>query len=142
MKRKKPNLNRAGNMNVDAWRNQQISKRVRKRIADETNEFLQKYADATDAELIELVRSKANELNRMPHPLEMPGGIQIHRRLGNWNVLALQLGWPPVGPDAGKKAYEQITVEEGKRFAAERRAMKEEKLRKRIEKAKNNGNTQ
>lgn len=47
-----------------------------------------------------------------------------------------------MGGGPGRTAYNRIVKEESERFAAERRALKEEKLRKRIEKAKDNGNAQ
>lgn len=142
MGKKKRNLNRAGNMDVDAWRRRQIAKRVKKRLEDETERYAQEYAQKNDNELAALVRRKAAALGRMPHPLEIPGGAYLHKRLGNWDVLARAIGYAPVGARPGRTAYNRIVKEESERFAAERRARKEEKLRKRIARAKNNGNAQ
>ena len=139
-KRKKRNLNQAGTMDVDAWRRRQITKRVEKRIEDETNEYEQRYGQAEDQELIDLVRCKADELGRMPHPLEIPGGVYIRKRLGSWKKLAAQIGRVPVGAGPGLKAYESIEKEESERFAAERRALKEEKLRRRADAEENGKN--
>ena len=69
MGKKKRNLNRAGNMDVDAWRRRQIAKRVKKRLEDETERYAQEYAQKNDNELATLVRRKAAALGRMPHPL-------------------------------------------------------------------------
>lgn len=142
MGKQKRNLNRAGNMDVDAWRRRQIAKRVKKRLEDETERYAQEYAQKNDNELAAFVRRKAAAIGRMPHPLEIPGGAYLHKRLGNWDTLAREIGYAPVGGGPGRTAYNRIVKEESERFAAERRALKEEKLRKRIARAKNNGNAQ
>ena len=51
MGKQKRNLNRAGNMDVDAWRRRQIAKRVKKRLEDETERYAQEYAQKSDNEL-------------------------------------------------------------------------------------------
>ncbi len=124
-------MNRAGNMDVDAWRENQIRKRVQARIDESTGEFLKEYGEATDRELKEYIRGHAGRLGRMPHPLELPGGLYIHKRLGDWDALALSLGLRPVEAGKGKKLYHRMLEEEKKLFMEERRALKAEKEKKR-----------
>ena len=119
-RRPRRNMNRAGNMDVDAWRENQIRKRVQARIDESTGEFLKEY-----------IRGHAGRLGRMPHPLELPGGLYIHKRLGDWDALALSLGLRPVEAGKGKKLYHRMLEEEKKLFMEERRALKAAKEKKR-----------
>ena len=122
MGKKKQNLNWARNMDVDVWRENKVRARVQARL-DESNEaFLQEHKDDTDEELMEFVRSQASALGRMPHPLELPGGLYLHKRLGDWDKLAQPLGMRPVSENWGKKLYRQLMEEEEELFNRERRA--------------------
>ena len=127
---KKPNMNRARNMNVDAWRERQISRRVQERIEADSRSFALEQENATEEELIEHVRRRAEELHRMPHPLEVTGGFYLRRQLGDWDALALRIGFEPLGKRDGAKAYERIYAEEAKNFSKERHALKLEKRRR------------
>ena len=130
MGKKKPNLNQARNMDIDAWRSRQVSKRVKARLASQTQDFIERHGDDTDEQLKELVRRRAATLRRMPHPLELPGGIYLSKRLGDWNRLAQELGVVPTSRKCGRRAYERLREQEAVRFAEERRAIKEEKRRR------------
>ena len=130
MGKKKPNLNHARNMDIDAWRSRQVSKRVKARLALQTQDFIERHGADTDEQLKELVRRRAATLRRMPHPLELPGGAYLSKRLGDWNRLAQELGVAPTSHRCGKRAYERLREQEASRFAEERRAIKEEKRRR------------
>ena len=127
---KKQNMNRAGNMDIDAWREREISKRVKLRIDEDNQEFARKHGEDTDEALRGYVRRKAEELGRMPHPLELHGGIYLSRRLGDWRKLAESLGLAPAASVRGKRVYLRLKSKEAERFAEERRAIKKEKKRK------------
>ena len=126
-KEKRPNLNWARNMDIDAWRDRQVSKRLKARIAKSNQDFAEAHKDDTDEQLREYVRQKAASLRRMPHPLELSGGIYLSKRLGDWRQLASQLGFLPVGSERGRRAYRFLREREAELFAQERRAAKAEK---------------
>ncbi|MBP5166484.1 MAG: hypothetical protein ILP09_04420 [Oscillospiraceae bacterium] len=127
MGKKKPNLNRARNMDIDAWRERQVSKRLKERLAMQTRDFGERHGADTDEQLKELVRRKAAALRRMPHPLELTGGIYLRRRLGDWNRLAKELGVAPASSGSGKQAYQRLREKEALLFKQERKAIKDEK---------------
>lgn len=129
-KEKRQNLNFARNMDIDAWRQRQINKRVMLRLAESDQAFKAEHADDTDAELRELVRKKARHLGLMPHPLELPGGRYLASRLGDWRDLSMDLGFSPPRAERGLNAYRRLWQEESERFAEERRAIKAEKREK------------
>ena len=129
-KRKKQNLNFARNMDVDVWRENKVRARVQARLEESNEAFLQLHGDDTDEELMEFVRDQASALCRMPHPLELPGGIYLHKRLGDWDKLALTLGLEPVSAGRGKVLYHQLMEEEEELFNRERRAKRAVKHRK------------
>ena len=129
-KEKRPHLNRAGNMDIDAWRERQISKRLKDRLSAQTQEFILQHDQDTDEQLREYVRQKAMYLHRMPHPLELPGGSYLTDRLGDWNRLARELGYFPASKERGLKAYKRMREQEAELFAQERRAIKEAKRQK------------
>ena len=120
MGKKKPNLNHARNMDIDAWRSRQVSKRVKARLASQTQDFIERHGEDTDEQLKELVRRRAAALRRMPHPLELPGGAYLSKRLGDWNRLAQELGVAPTNHKCGKQAYERLRQQEAISFAEER----------------------
>lgn len=128
--RKKQNLNFARNMDVDAWRKNQVQVRVQARLEESSQAFLQAHGDDADEQLIELVRLRASALGRMPHPLELPGGLYLHKRLGDWDNLARTLGLEPVSAGQGRKLYRQLLEEEEALFNRERRAKRAAKQRK------------
>ena len=121
---KKQNMNRAGNMDIDAWRDRQIHKRTEQLIEERDREFRKAHASDTDAELREYVRRKARELHRMPHPLELPGGLFLRKRLGDWDALARSFGLEPTGKNQGRNAYLRLRRTGEALFTAERRALK------------------
>lgn len=129
-KAKHSRMNHAGNMDVDAWRNRQISKRLKERLSAQTQEFILQHGQDTDEQLREYVRQKAMHLHRMPHPLELPGSSYLTDRLGDWNRLARELGYFPASKERGRKAYKRLREREAELFAQERRAIKEAKRRK------------
>ncbi len=129
-KRKKQNLNFARNMDVDVWRENKVRVRVQTRLEESNEAFLQKHGDDTDEELMEFVRDQASALGRMPHPLELPGGIYLHKRLGDWDKLALTMGLEPVSAGRGKVLYHQLMEEEEELFNRERRTKRAVKHRK------------
>ena len=116
-------------MDIDAWRERQISKRVKERLSAQTQEFIQEHGSETDEQLREYVRRNVLRLRRMPHPMELPGGSYLTSRLGDWNRLARELGVPPVSRDRGNKVFKRLREQEAAIFAEERRARKEEKRR-------------
>lgn len=128
-------MNYAGNMDVDAWRSRQISKRLKARISAQTQEFIQQHGDDTDEQLRAYVRRKATILRRMPHPLELPGGAYLNSRLGDWNKLALEFGVRPVSIALGRRVYRRLREQEAELFTQERRARKEEKRQRAGEQA-------
>jgi hypothetical protein len=54
-----PNMNWARNMDIDAWREREISKRVKLRIDEDNQEFAWKHGGDTDEALRGYVRRKA-----------------------------------------------------------------------------------
>ena len=73
MRKKRINWNQARNMDVDAWRERQIQKRLTAYLEQREQEFIRDHAGDTDDRLTVCVQMKARELGRMPHPLELPG---------------------------------------------------------------------
>jgi len=124
MGKKKPNMNRARNMDIDAWRERQISKRTHRMIQEENRAFMKAHASDSNEELRERIRRRAVELRRMPHPLELSGGLYIRKRLGDWDALAENLGLEPVGESRGRKAYLRLRKKGEELFTAERKAIK------------------
>ena len=129
-KPKRINLNHAGNMDVDAWRDRQIRKRLAAFLERQEQDFIKAHGEETDAELIAYVRRKAGELRRMPHPLELPGGEYLKKRLGDWNQLARSLGYQPANGQKGRLARQRLKQKIEADFQQERRAIKEAKQRR------------
>ena len=143
MGKKKQNLNFARNMDVDVWRENKVRVRVQARLEESNETFLQAHGDDTDEELMEFVRDQASALGRMPHPLELPGGIYLHKRLGDWDKLALTLGLEPVSAGRGRKLYHQLMEEEEELFNRERRAKRAAKhIKKELQKQTPRPNTE
>ena len=135
MGKKKQNLNWARNMDVDVWRENKVRARVQARLDESSKAFLKEHGDDTDEELIAFVRDQASALGRMPHPLELPGGLYLHKRLGDWDKLALALDMKPVSAGWGNKLYHQIMEEEEELFNRERRAKRAAKhIKKELQK--------
>ena len=132
-KSKKPNLNHARTMDIDAWRERQVSKRVKARLTAQAQEFMERHGADSDEQLREYVRRRAETMCRMPHPLELSGGIYLSRRLGDWDKLALDLGLNPVSNERGRKAYKLLREREAELFAQERKAEKEAKRQQRLQ---------
>ena len=126
-KTKKPNLNYAGNMDIDAWRERQIRKRVAEHLALREQCFIREHGGESDDELRAYVLHAARRLRRMPHPMELAGGEYLRERLGDWQALARNLGYRPAGGQQGKIAYQRLKQQEEEAFLAERRAKKEAK---------------
>lgn len=126
-KENRPNMNYAGNMDVDAWRSRQISKRLKAKISAQTQEFIRQHGSDTDEQLREYVHRKATLLHRMPHPLELPGGDYLVSRLGDWDQLAREFGVMPVSRARGRMIYKRLRNQEAESFLQERRTRKEEK---------------
>ena len=120
-------LMNAGNMDVDAWRQRQVSKRLEARLKSQTQSFAERHGKETDEQLKEYVRRKAVSLRRMPHPLELPGGIYLNERMGDWNLLAREFGVMPVSSRYGKQAYQRLRERETLLLIEERKAIKAEK---------------
>lgn len=114
-------------MDIDAWRERQINKRTQRYIEDRNRAFQKAHAEDTDEELREYVRRQAMARKTMPHPLELPGGLYLRRRLGDWDQLALELGMPPVGTNRARQAYHRLREKGEELFTAERRAIKTSK---------------
>ncbi len=126
-KKHRPNLNQARNMDVDAWRVRQVAARLKIYLAERELAFRREHLSESDGELREYVRRRAKALGRMPHPLELEGGRFLEERLGNWNSLALSLGYRPVRPDRGRQAYLSLREKAEELFREERQARKREK---------------
>ncbi len=88
MGKKRTNWNRARNMDVDAWWERQVQKRLEETLAQREQAFIREHGADTVQELQLLVLRKARELGRMPHPLELEGGEYLRERLGDWAALA------------------------------------------------------
>lgn len=129
-KPKRINLNHAGNMDVDAWRERQIHKRLTAYLEQQEQDFIKVHGGDTDAELIAFVHRKAREFHRMPHPMELAGGEYLKKRLGNWDQLARNLGYRPANGQMGKIARERLKQKIEADFQKERRAIKEAKQRR------------
>lgn len=129
-KEKRPNLNRARNMDIDAWRQRQISKRLKQRIEEDNRVFAIQHAKDTDDALRDMIRKEAFRLGRMPHPLELQGGHFLTVRLGDWQKLSMSLGYAPPHTNQGQKAYRRLWQEEEERFAEERRKHKKAKRKR------------
>jgi hypothetical protein len=127
MGKKKQNLNHARNMDVDAWRRREIQKRLKARLSEQTQAFISEHGSDTDEELLAYVKKAVAKKGRMPHPLEVPGGLYLVRRLGDWTELALSLGALPATAGHGRRAYLRLREREAELFAEERRAKKREK---------------
>lgn len=133
-KEKKPNLNPAGNMDIDAWHDRKISERTKRFFAERDARFAEAHAGDSDRALFLYLAAKARELRRMPHPIEIAGGGYIHSRLGDWDALADRLGYPPVrrhAPDC--RIYRQEYKRQEELFYAERRRLRAEKKAAKLE---------
>ena len=130
-KTKKQNLNCARNMDVDAWRERQVSKRLRARLEQRELDFVQEHREDTDAELLAYVSRRARELKRMPHPLELAGGEYLQKRLGDWQSLATALGYLPASRKKGAIFIQQMKKKEEEAFFEERR---NQRAKKKLEK--------
>ena len=128
---KKPQMNYSGNMDVNAWRERQIAKHIRRLLEERDELFRQRHAGDTDAELLEYVIRQARALHRMPHPMELEGGQYIEERLGDWANLARSLDYAPPGKWRSKKASEQLRAQAEEAFLRERRAIKQARAEKR-----------
>ena len=126
-KSKRINWNQARNMDVDAWRDRQIHKRLAACLAQQEQDFILAHGGDTDAELIAYIRRMAGELRRMPHPLELPGGEYLKKRLGNWDQLAQSLGYGPANGQKGKLARQRLKQKVEEDFQQERRALRTQK---------------
>lgn len=133
MSKQKPNMNRAGNMDIDAWRTKQIAKRLQTRLAENERRFAAVHARDTDEELHAFVRRLAEEMGRMPHPLELEGGAYLRQRLGDWTALSLRLGYRPPGQQQAIRAKQQLQMREEEIFTAERCAVKRRKKQLKIQ---------
>ena len=132
-KPKRINLNQARNMDVDAWRDRQIRKRLAAYLERQEQDFIKAHGGDTDAELIAYVHRKAREFHRLPHPLELPGGEYLKKRLGDWDLLARNLGYKPANGQKGRLARECLKQKIEAEFLQERRAIKEAKQRRSLE---------
>lgn len=126
-KKHRPNLNQARNMDVDAWRERQIRKRTDRLIREESRAFMLVHADDTDEDLREFVRHQAQIRYRMPHPMELLGGLYLRERLGDWDELAASLGYDPASQSQGRKAYLRLRERGEALFTQERKQQKIEK---------------
>lgn len=131
-KRKHINWNEARNMDVDAWRDRQIQKKLAEYLAQRERDFIRKHGEDTTEELLEYVSDFAREFHRMPHPLELAGGEYLQGRLGDWRQLAQKLGLKPPSEHSGQIARQRLKREAEEDFLRERRAMREEKRLERI----------
>ncbi|MCR4963647.1 MAG: hypothetical protein K6B40_07200 [Firmicutes bacterium] len=131
-KKKRPNLNRARNMDVDAWRERQIEKRLNDILQQREQDFITQHAEDTDAQLLAYLRGKAEDLRRMPHPLELPGAQYLQQRLGDWGVLAMRLGYRPAGYKKGQLAYQKLKEQATQQFIWDR---KQRKIQKQLKKS-------
>ena len=136
MRKKRINWNQARNMDVDAWRERQIQKRLTAYLEQREQEFIRDHAGDTDDQLTVCVQMKARELGRMPHPLELPGGEYLQQRLGDWRTLALRLGYIPVSRKRGELVYQRLKEQVAEQFARERRALKAERQQEKAEQRK------
>ena len=134
---KAPNMNWARNMDIDAWRERQISKRLKALLDERDRAFEEAHAEDTDAELREYVRRQAAALRRMPHPLELEGSGYLRERLGEWKTLALELGYRPASPVHGRRAYLRLRAKAEELFAEERRARKKAKKQLWLQRSEN-----
>ena len=134
----RPNLNQARNMDVDAWRERQIRKRTELLIKEESRAFMLIHAEDTDEDLREFVRHQAQIRYRMPHPMELLGGLYLQERLGDWDELAASLGLEPASQSQGRKAYLRLRERGEALFLQERKQQKTEKalLREQRDQAK------
>lgn len=134
----RPNLNQARNMDVDAWRERQINKRTKQLIGEQNRDFMEAHASDTDEELREFVRHQAQIRYRMPHPMELLGGLYLRERLGDWDELAADFGYDPADQSRGRKAYLRLRERGEALFRQERKQQKTEKalLRKQRGQAK------
>ena len=120
----RPNLNQARNMDVDAWRERQIRKRTELLIKEESRAFMLIHAEDTDEDLREYVRHQAKIRWRMPHPMELQGGLYLQERLGDWDALAASLGFEPADQGRGRKAYLRLRERGEALFLQERKQQK------------------
>ena len=141
-KDKRPNLNYAGNMDVDAWRQREICKRLKNRLSEDSIRFEEKHRGDTDEALREWVRRRAMSMRRMPHPLEIRGGHYLVSRLGDWGALSASLGYAPPGRRRAMRAFQRLWEQEAAVFARERKIVKEEKRRKRLERLRGDASSE
>ena len=126
-KRRRPNLNQARNMDVDAWRVRQINRRTKQLIDEQNRAFMEAHTADTEEDLREYVRHQARIRRRMPHPLELQGGLYLRERLGNWDDLARSLGYDPADRSRGRKAYLRLRERGEALFLLDRKQRKCEK---------------
>lgn len=135
-RKKRINWDPSRNVDIDAWRERQIAKRLKMRLEQRDQVFLQEHSEDTDEELREYVRRNAASFGRMPHPLEIPGGEYLKKRLGDWRMLARNLGYMPVSIKQGQIVLQRMKQQEEEAFLMERRALRAEKKMARIAKDK------
>ena len=133
-KKKKQNLNPARNMDIDAWHERKITERTKSFFAERDARFAEAHAGDSNNRLFLYLAARARELRRMPHPIEIEGGGYIHSRLGDWDVLADRLGYPPVRRHAADcRIYRQEYKRQEELFYAERRRLRAEKKAAKLE---------
>lgn len=133
-KKKKPNLNPAGNMDIDAWHERKISERTKRFFAERDAKFAEVHAGDSNHKLFMYLAAKAREMRRMPHPVEVDGSGYIRSRLGDWDALADRLGYPLVRRRAADcRIYRQEYKRQEELFYAERRRLRAEKEAAKLE---------
>ena len=123
-------------MDIDNWHDRQVRKRLAAQLEQQEREFIQAHGGDSNEQLEERVLKRARQLGRMPHPLEIPGGRYIQQRLGDWEALALSLGYAPVSQRMGAAAYKRIKDQATEDFFRERRAQRAEKKLEKLAKHK------
>jgi hypothetical protein len=132
-KKKKPNLDRSKNFDVDAWRDRQVRIRTEQFFYDQSDLFAEEHENDTDEELKAYVKTIAVKLNRMPMPIEVPGGYFIEQRLGKWLELADEFGVKKYQTSARYKESSTRTYRD--EYKRQEILFREERKRKKAEKA-------
>ena len=118
------------NFNSQHWYDTYIDRRTREAIRCKSEEFEREHAEDSDAELLDLIRAKADELGYVPYAAECLAASLIIRRFGSWNKAVRMAKLPhPKGPYHLRDT--RLYQEEYKLQQKLRRIEKEQKKNKR-----------
>ncbi|MBQ6602386.1 MAG: hypothetical protein IJH99_03175 [Eubacterium sp.] len=119
------------------WYERQLRKRTREALAERNRIFEQEHRNATDMELIEVIRSRAEQLGHIPRSVEVIGATLICSRFGSWADALMAAGFSyPRGPKnlTDSQLYKEEYARQQEIYRAEKEAKEKEKAIKMMKK--------